>query len=70
MTLQELKEQATALPPGEFDEFATFIVQVCEERDENSAEELGRLLRDPDPNHWGSLEEAEAEFGIVAPSAR
>jgi hypothetical protein len=70
MTLQELKDQATALPPGEFDELASFNVQVCEERDEKSAEELGRLYRNRDSSQWVTLEEAEAEFGIATPSER
>ena len=52
MSLAELKERATTLPPAEQAELATYLTERLRRDDPAYRKELARLIDDRDPKNW------------------
>jgi hypothetical protein len=52
MSLIELKEQASALPPDEQAELAAYLVDRLRRDDPAYRKELAQLIDDRHPKHW------------------
>ena len=61
MSLAELKEQASALPPDEQAELAAFVAERLRRDDPAYRRELARLIDDCEPEHWRRWSDVKQE---------
>ena len=61
MSLAELKEQASVLPPDEQAELAAFVAERLRRDDPVYRRELTRLIDDPEPEHWRRWSDVKQE---------
>ena len=64
MSLAELKEQASALPPDEQADLAAYLAERLRQDDSVYRKELARLIDDRDPKNWVRWSDLKREPGI------
>jgi len=62
MSLTQLKDQATHLPPAEQRELIAFLISQQTEQDEDFQRALARKIEDTDPAHWVELDELQKRY--------
>jgi hypothetical protein len=63
MSLIELKEQASALPPDEQAELAAYLAERLRRDDPAYRNELARLIDDRDPSQWVRWSDVKKQTG-------
>ncbi len=62
MSISQLKDQVTHLPPQEQRELMAFMVSLQTERDLTFKRELAEKIDDADPTHWIELDELRKKW--------
>jgi hypothetical protein len=62
MSLAQIKDQATHLPPAEQRELIAFLIARQTEQDEDFQRTLAQKIDDTDPSHWVELDDLRKRY--------